>query len=169
MPMQDLSDEAIASVISRYRAQGKKDGGPFTLAELLIEQRRRKPSAFPTVEVARLIVELSRRSLDGLVTYKQIWTHFRPDQPWQGHGSQTVVRDALYRVIGYCVAHGLPVLTVLVVRTQSRKLSDEAVANIYAEAKEFGLEVGLVASDFVRQEAFKSRSLSVEALPAEDI
>lgn len=82
MPLQDLSDPAIASVIERYRAQGKTEGGPYSLAELPMEQRRRKPSAFPTAEVAGLIVELSRQSPDGLVTYKQIWTHFRPNQQW---------------------------------------------------------------------------------------
>jgi hypothetical protein len=164
--IEDLSDRAIQSVVQRYRAQGKTEGGPYSLSELLLEQRRRKPSKLPIDEVSRFIISRSKKSPDGLVTYKEIWEHFRPGQVWMGHGSQSVVKDALFRVVGYCAEHRLPVLTVLVVQTQSRKLSDSAVENIYRECKELGVDVGLVPRDFVKRETERSRLLSEEKLPS---
>ena len=161
----ELAPSALTSLIERYRTKGVTEGGQFSLAELLVEQRRRRPSALPINEVARFIIDRSRSSSDGLVTYKEIWDHFRPGEDWKGHGSQGVVKDALYRVIGYCAAHGLPILTTLVVRTQSRQLSDEAIENIYRECKEFGVDVGLDPREFVQREADRSRTAPLGSLP----
>ncbi len=167
MQLNEISDRQLADNVRRYREAGKETGGYFSLSELLIEQRRRKPSPFPTVEVARAILELSRKSADGLCTYRDLWDFFCPGKPWVGHGSSTAVANSLARVIAYCVQNGLPVITVLVVKSGGRQLSPQAVQNIYSESRDLGVSVGHDPMAFVLKEREKSRSLVVGDLPQE--
>jgi hypothetical protein len=155
-----LSDRQIADVVRRYREKGLTEGGPWSLAELLMEQRRRIRSELPTVGVARKIVELSSKSPDGLTTYKDIWSAFRPGEAWIGNKSQQTVASALARVVAYCVRNGLPILTVLVVQSASRRLSPEAVANIYNEARELGVPAGLDAGAFIEDQRARAREIA---------
>ena len=68
-------------------------------------------------------------------------------------------------MIYYCVTNRLPIITVLVVRANNRKLSDEAIANIYAECKELSVDVGLDPKVFVDNQVKLSRSVVVEGRP----
>jgi hypothetical protein len=54
----------------------------YTLAEALVEQKRRVPDTFGARMVAIKILKVSRSSEDGLVTYLQIWNAFRT-APWK--------------------------------------------------------------------------------------
>lgn len=166
MGIEKLTDRQIASIIERYRKLEKAEGGPYSLVQLITEQRSRIRSPFPVVEVARTILEMSRKSRDGLVTYKQIWSRFRPSEEWKGHASQRPVRDSLYRVIDFCAVHELPIITVLVVRTATRKLSDDAIHNIFNECRELGLNVGNDPCEFVRRETERSLQMGIEELPS---
>jgi hypothetical protein len=95
MAISDLTDKQIASVIKRYRESSKTEGGPYSLADLLLEQKRRSPSEFPVVETAKAIIKMSKASHDGLVTYLDLWNEFRPGVPWKGQGSQRTMANAL--------------------------------------------------------------------------
>lgn len=153
----------------RYRERGLVEGGVFSLREILLEKLRRNPNPFGTREVAAKIVELARESEDGLCTYGQIWSAFRPNTPWAGNNSQSVVAFALGRVVHYCVINKLPILTTLVVQTGTRRLSDKAIGNIYNDCRELGLDVGLNPEGFVREQARLARRLALHDLPkAED-
>jgi len=114
MAITDLSDEQIETFINNYRREKKAEGGKFNLAELLLEQNRRRPSPFGVREVATKILELAHGSADGFVTYGDIWKAFRPNESWEGHKNLRIVADSLYRVIHYCVTNQLPIITVLV-------------------------------------------------------
>lgn len=160
MGIGGLSDPEIVTNIRNYRKAGKEVGGKYSLAELLLEQRRRIPSPFPPCDVAKAIVELASQSPDGLVTYKELWHCFEPELSWQGHASQGKLGKALGRVIALCVDEGWPILTTLVVRTDNRKHSAKAIENIYDEAKALNLEVGLVPMKFVADQQSKSRNVS---------
>jgi hypothetical protein len=70
-------------------------------------------------------------------------------------------------VIYYCVTNRLPIITVRVVRANNRKLSDEAIANIYTECRELGVDVGLDPKVFVDNQIKLSRSVVVDGLPKE--
>lgn len=163
MALNDLSDQEITRFISNYKRSDKVVGGKYALSDLLIEQRRRIASPFPSRDVAKAIVDLANSSSDGLVTYKELWHYFEPEIPWKGHASQGVLGKALGRVIALCVDEGWPILTTLVVRTDNRTHAERAVQNIYNEAKSLGFEVGLVPRDFVASQQAQSRICHTEA------
>ena len=96
MSVTDLSDEELERVKRRYLAANKQEGGPFTLREILLEQLKRKPSAFGVVETARKIIELATQSKDGLVTYGDLWKVFCPGAPWKANYSRRVVERPLF-------------------------------------------------------------------------
>jgi len=165
MEISNLTDQQIKTMIMNYDAAGKAEGGLFSLANLLKEQALRSRSDWDVRAVVSKILELSRSSLDGKLSYKALWEHFCPDQPWIGHGSLKVVGKSLGKVIGYCATHKLPVLTVLVVRQGERRLSPDAVQNIFDESKRYGIDVGYDPQAFVKQQEEKARALRDADLP----
>ena len=154
MGIEQLSDEQLDAFESNYRKAKKTDGGKYSLSEILLEKLRRKPAVFGTRRVAAKIIELAQQSEDGLCTYGQIWSEFRPNTP----------SSSLGRVVHYCVKNNLPILTTLVVQTGTRRLSHEAIQNIYNECRELGVSVG--SDPFVRTQAELARRLALHDLPA---
>src|ERR1700687_4789613 len=167
MSIDDLTNDQLKTLAENYRRKNRTEGGKYSRKEVLLEQRRRSPSPFGTREVAAKIVELARESNDGFLTYGELWRSFRPDLPWSGHGTQQIVAQSLFRVIGYCVRHQLPIITVLVVRGTSRRLSAEAIQNIYNECKELGVETGPHPEAFVNDQIKKAKALALYDLPDE--
>jgi hypothetical protein len=165
MSISDLSDAQLDQFDANYRRLNKMDGGKYSLSEILLERRRRSPSAFGVREVAAKIVELSASSPDGLITYGDVWNAFRPGRPWEGHKTLRIVADSLYRVVHYCVANRLPILTVLVVRGGTRRLTSEAIENIFNECRDLGVNVGHDPSAFVDRQIELSRAVVSENLP----
>ena len=165
MSIEDLTDGQLKTLAANYRRNNRTEGGKYSLRDVLLEQRRRAPSPFGTREVAVKIVELARQSNDGFLTYGELWRSFRPGLPWSGHGTQQIVAQSLFRVIGYCVRHKLPIITVLVVRGTHRQLSAEAVQNIYDECKELGVETELNAEAFVKGQIKMAEALALHDLP----
>ena len=160
MSIADLTDKQLKTLQANYDSKGLKEGGKYKLSEVLVELLRRRPSKLDTVEVVQAILKLARESNDNRLTYKDLWHHFYPDQEWSGHGTQTVVKNALARVIGYCVSNSLPIITTLVVQGQTRRLSDLAITNIYKECMELGLDVGENPKHFVEVQIQSSLSLA---------
>ena len=160
MQLSELSEQQLNAFIKNYEASGKTEGGIFPLADLKLEKLRRNKPAFPPRDVADAIVRLARVSSDGLVSYKQIWEVFRPDRTWIGNAPRAEMAKALGSVIAYCVDNKLPILTTLVVRAGSRSQSDEAIDNIYNEAKSLGVDVGISPKAFVLEEQAAARLLT---------
>ena len=69
---------------------------------------------------------------------------------------------ALGRVIAFCIDGGLPIISTLVVRSGSRDHSDEAISNIYNEAKSLGSTVGPDPKAFVLDQQSKARQLALD-------
>jgi len=168
MGIEQLTDEQLDAFESNYRRARKTEGGKYSLSEILLEKLRRKPAVFGTRQVAAKIIELAQQSADGLCTYGQIWSEFRPNTPWEGHKTLAVVASSLGRVVHYCVTNNLPILTTLVVQTGTRRLSHEAIQNIYNECRELGVSVGPDPEAFVRTQAELARRLALHDLPAAD-
>jgi hypothetical protein len=76
MGIESLKDSQIADNIRRYREAEVATGGHFTLADLLLEQRRRTPAPFPAGEVAKRILEIAALSRDRRASYLDLWTSF---------------------------------------------------------------------------------------------
>ena len=165
MELSNWGDDQIERMIANYRKSAETEGAVFSLTELLVAQRRRIKSEFDTVALAKAIVSNSSAAADGLTTYKELWTEFRPGEPWVGNHSQQVIGNALSRVVGYCVDHGLPILTVLVVQSGSRTLDSKAVANIANDARGLGVDVGPEPDDFINRQRRLARAIAAEALP----
>jgi hypothetical protein len=153
MGIEHLSDDDLENFESNYRRAGKSEGGKYSLREIMLEKLRRKPAVFGTREVASKIVELAKQSQDGLCTYGQIWSAFRPGTPWEGHKTLAIVASSLGRVVHYCVTNRLPILTTLVVQTGTRALAPKAIQNIYNECRELGVDVGHDPEAFVKEQA----------------
>jgi hypothetical protein len=165
MPISDLSDKELENFEAAYRRKNKIEGGKYSLSEILLEMKRRKPSAFGVREVAAKILELASASPDGLVTYGELWAAFRPDIPWSGHKTLRIVADSLGRVIHYCVTNGLPIVTVLVVQASNRRLSSDAIKNISTECRELGVPVGPDPKAFVDDQVRLARAILPQQLP----
>jgi hypothetical protein len=163
--IEDLSDEQLDNMEANYRSKNKTEGGKYSLSEVLLEKKRRRPTAFGVREVAAKIIELTKASDDGFVSYGEIWTAFRPSIPWEGHKNLRIVADALGRVLHHCVKNRLPILTVLVVQSANRKLSSKAIQNIYNECRDLGLDVGLDPTAFIENEVEAARALVIDQLP----
>ena len=147
--IKDLDVKELVNIVSNYAKAGRETGGPYTLAEVKLEQLKRLSSPYDTIAVAKKIVEQAKQSEDGLTTYGDLWKAFNPGKEWRGNADQQIMAKTLGRVIAYCVGHGLPVLTTLVVQKGGRKLSDKAVIHIFNEAKALGVNTGLDAKAFV--------------------
>ncbi|MEO5705821.1 MAG: hypothetical protein ABIT10_02990 [Alteraurantiacibacter sp.] len=165
MSLADLSEHQIDAFIANYVSRGLESGGKYALAELKLERLRRVKSPFSPAETARVIVDLARKSNDGLVTYKEVWSVFRPNATWIGNAPRAEMAKALAAVIVYCVDKKLPILTTLVVLASSRNHSTEAIENIYKEAKSLGVETGSNAPEFVKEQQCSSLALSNEVIP----
>ncbi len=161
MSIQSLSDKQLENMVVNYRKNGVREGGPYPLSEVLLEQRRRIPTPVPIADIFDRILELSRRSTDGLLTYGELWESCFPGKPWRGNQPRTIIAKMLSRVIGYCVDHHLPIVTTLVVRKSPRRLDPSAIQNIYVECQEFGLDVGGARpEEFCEHQASASKALT---------
>lgn len=155
MSIDKLKDSQIADNIRRYRERGLIEGGHYSLADLLAEQARRNPTPFEVDAVIAAIIEGSKRSTDGLVTYGDLWKRFT-DAPWVGNHSQQQVANALGRVVHHCRRHDMPILTTLVVQAGSRSLGKEAKENIFEEARELGYDTGVDKEKFIQEQRAQS-------------
>jgi hypothetical protein len=163
--IQELTDQQLLNFIKSYGRAGKTEGGKFSLAQLHVERLRRSPSERSPHEVLKFVVEEARKDPSGTTTYGRVWEFLRPGAPWQGNHSGKLVGSTLGAVIAYCIRNDLPLASTLVVRSGSRKLSPEAIDAIYQDAKLYGLAVGPIPSDFVRQETERARQMNVADLP----
>lgn len=163
MSISNLTDRQLTTMQANYSRQGVTVGGTYTLAEVLLEKKRRTPSVLNAVEVASAIIRQARASDDSLTTYRALWGEFYPNVEWKGNNSQRIIRNALGVAIAYCVANRLPIVTALVVPSLTRKLTEKAVSNIYNEAKWLGVDVGLNAAEFVASQ--QKASLALLELP----
>ena len=162
MSVDELTDEQLDTFEANYRRVNKTEGGKYSLSEILLEKLRRKPTAFGTREVA---AKMARASDDGLCTYGQIWSEFRPNAPWEGHKTLSIIASSLGRVVHYCVTNDLPILATLVVQTGTRQLSEKAIQNIYNDCRELGVSVGPDPDAFVRKQVDLARALAISDLP----
>jgi hypothetical protein len=169
MPISDLSDEELDRFEENYRRANKTEGGKYALSEILLEKKRRKPSRFGVRNVAAKIVDLAAASDDGMLTYGDLWNAFCPNIPWEGHKTMQVVTDSLGRVVYYCVTNRLPILTVLVVNASNRKLTNQAIENIFRECRDLGVDVGLDPNRFVANQIELSRAVVIDQLPDDSI
>lgn len=163
--LSEYSPRELQSFIRKYEDAGLLEGGVYTLAELKLELLRRNPSPKSPREIFQFIVEHTGKHPAGNVTYGEVWSFLFPDAEWQGNHSGKTVGNALGTVIAYSVRHGLPIVSTLVVRSGSRRLSTQAIQNIYNEAKLYGVEVGLSPKEFVDREAQRSKSVDLTDLP----
>lgn len=158
--IRELTDKELQNIIANYARLGLETGGAYALAEAKLELLHRQPSPFPVVAVAKAIVEQAKKSGDRLTTYGELWQAFNPGKEWRGNADQQVIGKALGRVIAYCVSHGLPILTTLVVQKGPRKLSDKAIGHIFEEAKSLGVDTGPDPKAFVEQQREAAMALT---------
>lgn len=164
-PIEDLSPDELKRFIANYEREAKTEGGIYPLSDLLVERLRRTDTPRAPQDVLRFIVESASESPDGKTTYQDVWGFLHPGMPWKGNYSIKVVGSTLGAVIAYSVRHGLPIVSTLVVQSATRRLSDRAVQNIYEECKSYGVDVGLVPSEFVARETERAKRIELANLP----
>lgn len=167
MSIERLTEGQLSALEENYLRAKRTEGGIYSLSQVRLEKLRRNPSPFDIREVASRIIELARNSSDGLLTYGELWTSFRPNERWEGHKTLSIMSKTLGRVISYCVRNKLPILTVLVVQAANRQLSAAAIENIYNECRGLGVDAGSDSQAFVHRQVSEARSLAVDSLPAD--
>lgn len=162
MTIADLTAKELDNLEANYVRLGRTTGGKYSLHEARLEKLRRQPNPFGTRESFIKIIELAQSSTDGKLTYGDLWSAFRPDEKWNGQGTATIIKQALGRVAAYCIDHGLPIVTVLVVHSANRKLSAKAKENIFNAARDLGVDVGADPEAFVEQQIIGAMKISTE-------
>lgn len=166
MSIQNLSDEELVNFMQNYRNAGKTEGGKYSLTELYAEELRRKGKSYSGEDVVKKILELSKMSGDGLVTYKQVWSSFCPDREWKGNSTQNEVANMLFSAIYYCASlkeKSFPIVTSLVVRQTSRKADKAAKQNIFDTARNCGIDTGHDVEAFYKAQMAASCQLARSA------
>ncbi len=159
--INSLSDKQIKVMIANYRRLSRVDGGIFSLSELLVEQSKRIPAEQTPREIVDAICRISRESIDGLTSYKVIFSYFYPERNFVGHACLKLVGNMLGIASGYCAANCLPALTTLVVPDKTRQLTQKAMENIHTGWQEFGRTVETSdARAFCEAEVIKARELA---------
>lgn len=167
--IREVPDDGLQAAIDRYRERKLTTGGPFTLAELLLEQKRRSKSDFNGRVVVEAIIKAARASESGTLTYGHLHEQLYPGRSWEGNHSQNLMTRALDKAVHYCAEGKLPILTVLVVRANDKGLSEQAIQNIYNECREIGLEVGLEPAKFVAEQIAMSKDWVLRNNPLVEI
>ncbi|AOG02804.1 hypothetical protein [Bosea sp. RAC05] len=165
MPIGDLSNEQLNNLENNYLKAKKTEGAIYSLSEVRIEKLRRMPNPFGVRESTAKIIELAQASPDGLTTYGELWNAFRPNDPWKGNASGRIMSQALGRVAAYCIDNKLPIITTLVVRSNSKKLAAEAIDHIFEFAQGLGVDTGSDPNAFIAEQTEGARKLTKENLP----
>lgn len=159
-PLSAYSIQQLEGWVTNYKKKNTKTGGIYPLSEILIELRNRIPTEHSAEEIFKKILVCSANSPDNMVTYLELWNAFNTEQ-WQGNNSQRIVMNMMGKVIGYCVSKNLPIITTLIVRTDTRQHKKEAVQNIFEECLELGMNLsGVTPAEFCATEKEKAIALA---------
>ena len=154
-----LSDAELSNLEHRYKLRGVTKGGIFTLSEVRAERFRRAANGLGGAEIYQLILDLAQVNADGFTTYLDLHRAVFPSRTWCGHTAVRAIKQVLHEAIIYCVDNSLPIVTALVVRSDTRHLSPEALLNIYHCAGDMGLSVGTDPENFVTEQILKAFDL----------
>jgi len=168
MSIKDYSDQALYNLEENYKRAEKTEGGKYSLLEVQLELRRRNAGDLDPEEVYKVICEKSAASEDGLVAYLDIWQAFFPDTPWSGNNPRRIIGKALGGVIYYCYTNHLPLMNVLVVQKNSRKMTDKAIGNIWQECHDLRMNPGLDKEAFVLGYVEKAKSHALSQLKIQE-
>lgn len=144
-----LDDHELDNFEANYRKAARISGGAYSLHEVMNEKAKRAAAGLNSEQLVGLILELSCRSQDGFTTYANLWAALFPAKPWCGRQTVRAIMKIMDLAIKHCVDNSLPIVTTLIVRTDTRKHSDDAVTNIYNAARNYGAEVGPSQQEFV--------------------
>jgi hypothetical protein len=123
MSIQDLTDNQLRNLVKNYERAGKTEGEKYSLAEVHLELQRRLGKAYNGRDAALKIVDLAKKSDDGLVTYLELWKSFYPEQEFKGHKSVGEVMAILGAAAYYCATFPggpWPIVTAAVVQSSKR-------------------------------------------------
>ena len=159
-PISAYSDAELDSLEHNYRKSARISGGAYTLHEVMNEKSKRATGGLGGKQLVSLILELSCQSQDGFTTYADLWAALYPAKPWCGNKTVRAIMEVMDIAILHCVDNGLPIVTTLIVRSDTRKQSANAVTNIYNAARMYGVAVGTSEEDFVTMQILESFDLA---------
>lgn len=158
MDIKNLKDDQLENLIGNYARKGVSTGGPFPLDVCMRERAMRQPTEFDVNQTFDAIVEMSRNSEDGTITYGALFERLSGGRPFVGHHSLKNIGNALGKVVARCINEKLPILTALVV-PQNGMITQKAIENIYEESRRLGKPVPPNPNEFYEQQLRDSREL----------
>jgi hypothetical protein len=164
MDLQNWSRQQITNLIANYERLDRTEGGPFTKAQAMLELERRDGGDFDGRDVTQSILKIRDKAPNGSVRYLDIWTHYFPDQSWQGNHSGRIVGKALHAAAYYCATNNLPIVTALVTQANGH-VTDQAKQNMFEAAQNWGVARGAHADEFYEINIAALRGLGQEELP----
>jgi hypothetical protein len=159
-PISAYSDAELNSLEHNYRKSARTSGGTYTLRDVMNEKARRITGGLDGTRLVSLILDLSNKHDDGYTTYADLWAALFPAKPWCGNATVRAIMEVMDIAIKHCVDNGLPIVTTLIVRSDTRKHSTNAVSNIYKAARTYGAVVGTSEEDFVATQILQSINLA---------
>ena len=141
--IEDLDKEQLETNIANYKRLKVTVGGKYSLAECYLEMERRKGIAYSGHDVALAIVEIAKTSDDGYCTFLEMWKNFNPKREWVGAGCMQEANNMLGAAAYFCASFpkgALPIVTALVVRTDSRTVTSAAKKNMWKAANDWGVK-----------------------------
>jgi hypothetical protein len=151
-PVDKLTDAELVTLEGNFVEKGVTVSKHYALTDVRRELLRRATAGIDGADVFNHIALLAGVSPDCLTTYGNLHSKLWPNEEFVGNGSVGRVMKALGAAIYYCVEHGLPCITTLVVNAKDRTLSERAAANIYNTLKGLGVKVGSDVEEYILRE-----------------
>lgn len=164
MDLENWSKQQITNLVANYERLNRTEGGPFTKAQAILELERREGGDFDGLNVTQSILEIPDKAPSSRVPYLDIWSHYFPDQPWQGNHSGRIIGKVLHAASYYCATNNFPIVTALVIQTNGHA-TDPAKHNMFGAAQSWGVAEGANADEFYEINITALRSLCLEELP----
>ncbi len=164
MDLQIWSKQQITNLVANYERLNSTEGGPFTKGQAILELERREGGDFDGRNVTQSILKIRDKAPSGRVRYLDIWSHYFPDQPWQGNHSGRIVGKALHAGSYCCATNIFPIVTALVIQTNGHA-TDQAKHNMCGAAQSWGVAEGANADEFYEINITALRGVCLEELP----
>ena len=164
MDLQKWSRQQITNLIANYERLNRTEGGPFTKAQAMLELERRAGGVFDGRQVTQVILKIRDEAHNGIVRYRDIWSNYFPEQPWQGNNSGRIVGKALHAAAYYCATNNLPIVTALVTQANGH-VTDQAKQNMFEAAQDWGVAKGANADEFYEINIAAVCGIGQEELP----
>lgn len=158
--LHELTVDEIKRMVVNYDNAGRTTGGKWSRADLILEMERRKPAAYPIVELGQTILSKCAEAPSKRITYGDLWLAFNEGPLPAGRAWVKPLTDSLSVLGTWCFDRGLPLINILVVNGTTGEVKENTIEKMWEAARERGMDVSDDLKEFADQQADASLALS---------